>query len=62
MFLWDVATAQTLKRYSGHAGRINACAWGGEGDTVIISGEFGCCQTVYKILHGWTEFAKDEGH
>ncbi|KAK8203599.1 hypothetical protein M8818_005249 [Zalaria obscura] len=40
VFLWDVATAQTLKRYSGHAGRVNACAWGGEGDTVIISGSY----------------------
>lgn len=40
VFLWDVATAQTLRRWSGHAGRINACAFGGEGDSVIVSGSF----------------------
>lgn len=40
VFLWDVATAQTLRRWSGHAGRVNACAFGGEGDAVIVSGSF----------------------
>lgn len=40
VFLWDVATAQTLRRWSGHAGRVNACAFGGEGDSVIVSGSF----------------------
>lgn len=40
VFLWDVATATTLRRFSGHAGRINACAFGGEGDAVIVSGSF----------------------
>ncbi|GAB7351006.1 hypothetical protein MBLNU459_g1498t1 [Dothideomycetes sp. NU459] len=40
VFLWDVATAQTLRRWSGHAGRVNACAFGGEGDSVVLSGSF----------------------
>lgn len=45
MFLWDVATAQTLRRFNGHAGRVNACAFGGEGgegsgESVVVSGSF----------------------
>ena len=40
VFLWDVATAQTTRRFAGHAGRVNACAFGGEGDSVIVSGSF----------------------
>lgn len=40
VFLWDVATAQTLRRFGGHAGRVNACAFGGEGDAVLCSGSF----------------------
>jgi len=38
VFVWDVATAQTLRRFSGHLARVNACAFGGEGDCVVISG------------------------
>lgn len=41
VFVWDVASAQTLRRFTGHAGRVNACAWGGEGDSVVVSGESG---------------------
>lgn len=40
VFLWDVATAQTLRRFNGHAGRVNACAFGGEGDSVAVTGSF----------------------
>ncbi|CZT21939.1 related to S.pombe beta-transducin [Ramularia collo-cygni] len=40
VFLWDVATATTLRRFNGHAGRVNACSFGGEGDSVIVSGSF----------------------
>lgn len=45
VFLWDVATAQTLRRFTGHAGRINACCFGGEGgdgsgESVIVTGSF----------------------
>ena len=40
VFQWDVATAQTTRRFTGHAGRVNACAFGGEGDSVIFSGSF----------------------
>lgn len=40
VFLWDVATAVTTRRFAGHAGRVNAVAFGGEGDGVVISGSF----------------------
>lgn len=39
VFLWDVATAQTVRRWAGHAGRVNAVGFGGEGDQVVVSGE-----------------------
>lgn len=40
VFLWDVATARTVRRWAGHAGRVNAVAIGGEGGHVVVSGEF----------------------
>ncbi|KAF2113805.1 WD40-repeat-containing domain protein [Lophiotrema nucula] len=40
VFYWDVQTAQTIKRWTGHAGRINCCAFGGDGDSVVASGSF----------------------
>ena len=38
MFLWDVATARTLKRWAGHFGRVNCVEFGGEGASVVVSG------------------------
>ncbi|KAK8002031.1 WD domain-containing protein [Apiospora marii] len=44
VFLWDVATAQTLRRFGGnaasHSARINAVAFGGDGhdDALVVSG------------------------
>ena len=38
MFLWDVAAGKTLRRYAGHNARVNAVAFGGEGDSVVVSG------------------------
>ncbi|KAK5119820.1 hypothetical protein LTR85_007146 [Meristemomyces frigidus] len=40
VFLWDVATAQTLRRFTGHAARVNCCSFGGEGDSVVVSGSY----------------------
>jgi len=39
VFLWDVATARTLRRWSGHFGRVNCVGFGGDGDSVVVSGE-----------------------
>ncbi|KAM5437499.1 hypothetical protein McanMca71_000888 [Microsporum canis] len=38
VFLWDVETGSTIRRWSGHTGRVEAVAFGGEGDSVVISG------------------------
>ncbi|KAM0803290.1 WD40-repeat-containing domain protein [Usnea florida] len=40
VFLWDVATARTLKRWSGHFGRVNCVGFGGEGCSVVVSGSY----------------------
>ncbi|KAL8890899.1 MAG: hypothetical protein Q9215_001976 [Flavoplaca cf. flavocitrina] len=40
VFLWDVATARTLKRWSGHFGRVNCVGFGGEEGSVVVSGSF----------------------
>ncbi|KAK8041397.1 beta-transducin [Apiospora phragmitis] len=42
VFLWDVATAQTLRRFGGnaasHSARINSVCFGGDDSSLIISG------------------------
>ncbi|ORX97458.1 WD40-repeat-containing domain protein [Clohesyomyces aquaticus] len=40
VFFWDVATAQTLRTWRGHGGRINACAFGGEDESVVVTGSW----------------------
>ncbi|EUC34869.1 hypothetical protein COCCADRAFT_25100 [Bipolaris zeicola 26-R-13] len=40
VFLWDVQTAQTVRRWTGHSGRVNRGVFGGEGDSVVVSASF----------------------
>ncbi|KAF2203808.1 WD40 repeat-like protein [Delitschia confertaspora ATCC 74209] len=40
VFLWDVTTAQTIRRWTGHAGRINAVAFGGDEESIVVSGSY----------------------
>jgi mitogen-activated protein kinase organizer 1 len=40
VFLWDVQTAQTVRRWTGHAGRVNRGVFGGDGDSLIATGSF----------------------
>ncbi|KAI4937626.1 hypothetical protein J4E85_000061 [Alternaria conjuncta] len=40
VFLWDVQTAQTIRRWTGHAGRVNRGVFGGESDSIIATGSF----------------------
>lgn len=44
VFLWDVASGKTLRRYGGavggHGGKVECTAFGGEGDSVVVSGSF----------------------
>ena len=43
VFLWDVATGKTLRRWAGHGGRVNAVDFGGDGASVVISGRLILC-------------------
>lgn len=38
VFLWDVATGDSLRKFTGHAGKVNAVALNGD-STVLASGE-----------------------
>ncbi|KAF3479544.1 WD domain-containing protein [Arthroderma uncinatum] len=38
VFLWDVETGTTVRRWAGHSGRVEAVEFGGEADSVVISG------------------------
>jgi mitogen-activated protein kinase organizer 1 len=40
VFLWDVATAQTIRRFAGHSSRVNSVAFGGADDALLVSGGF----------------------
>ncbi|KAI8302475.1 WD repeat domain-containing protein 83 [Colletotrichum sp. SAR11_59] len=44
VFLWDVASATTLRRFGGnvhgHSSRINCVTFGGDGDSLVISAGF----------------------
>ncbi|KAF1996977.1 WD40 repeat-like protein [Amniculicola lignicola CBS 123094] len=39
VFLWDTMSGQTIRRWSGHGGRVNTCSFGA-GDTVIVTGSY----------------------
>ncbi|KAK8164705.1 WD40-repeat-containing domain protein [Phyllosticta citrichinensis] len=39
VFVWDVATAKTVRRLAGHVSRVNSVAWGAAAD-VLVSGSF----------------------
>jgi len=43
VFVWDVATAQTTRRFTGHSARVETCCFGGEGgegsgESVVVTG------------------------
>nr|POE72770.1 wd repeat domain-containing protein 83 [Quercus suber] len=40
VFIWDTATAKTTRRFTGHAGRVNGVAFGGDAESVLVSGSF----------------------
>jgi mitogen-activated protein kinase organizer 1 len=57
VFLWDVATAQTLRRFSGngvhgHSGRINSVALAGADDALVVSAGFDCTVRVWDTKSG----------
>lgn len=56
VFLWDVATAQTVRRFShateGHVGRVNCVAVGGADDSLVVSGGFDTTVRVWDTRSG----------
>ncbi|CAK7274048.1 hypothetical protein SEPCBS57363_005961 [Sporothrix epigloea] len=57
IFLWDVTTAQTLRRFGGgHAagvsGRVNCVSFAGEGDSLVVSGGFDTLVRVWDTRSG----------
>lgn len=49
VFFWDVQTAQTIRRFTGHAGRVNRGVFGGEGDSVIVTGSFDSTVKIWDV-------------
>ncbi|KAI1340990.1 WD repeat domain-containing protein [Xylariaceae sp. FL0016] len=56
VFLWDVATAQTLRRFGGtpqsHSARINAVAFAGADDSLLVSGSLDASVRVWDVKAG----------
>lgn len=48
MFLWDVEQGTTVRRWSGHGGRIEAVEFGAVGDGVVVSGEI---ESIYLSIY-----------
>lgn len=40
VFLWDVSSGVTTRRFSGHSSRVNCVKMAGSGESVIVSGGF----------------------
>ncbi|KAH6686271.1 WD repeat domain-containing protein [Plectosphaerella plurivora] len=62
VFLWDVATAQTIRRFGGtahgHTSRINAVRFAGEGASVVVSGGFDTTVRLWDTKSGGAGGAK----
>ncbi|KAH8891314.1 WD40 repeat-like protein [Thozetella sp. PMI_491] len=59
VFLWDVTTAQTVRRFGssgsgqfGHNSRVNCVAFGGQDDSLVISGGFDTTVRIWDTKSG----------
>ncbi|KAM7217448.1 WD domain containing protein [Rhypophila decipiens] len=57
VYLWDVTTAQTLRRFGasangGHSGRVNCVTFGGVGDSLVISGGIDTSVRIWDVKAG----------
>ncbi|KAK4219251.1 putative mitogen-activated protein kinase organizer 1 [Rhypophila decipiens] len=57
VYLWDVTTAQTLRRFGasangGHSGRVNYVTFGGVGDSLVISGGIDTSVRIWDVKAG----------
>lgn len=48
VFLWDVETGTTVRRWSGHDARVEAVEFGAEADSIVASG---MNYFIYYTLH-----------
>lgn len=51
VFLWDVATARTLRRWAGHSGRVNCVDIGGDEGNVVVSGRLFSLAMAGALIH-----------
>jgi len=52
VFLWDVTTAKTIRRFAGnngHTARVNDVCFAGVGDSVLISGSFDSSVRIWDV-------------
>jgi mitogen-activated protein kinase organizer 1 len=52
VFLWDVTTAKTIRRFAGtngHTARINDVCFAGVGDSVLLSGSFDSSVRIWDV-------------
>lgn len=56
VFLWDVATAVTIRRFGanvhGHTARVNCVSFGGDGDSLVVSGGFDTTVRLWDVKGG----------
>jgi mitogen-activated protein kinase organizer 1 len=52
VFLWDVATATTLRRFAGHSSRVNCVKFAAEADSVLVSGGFDTTVRLWDVRSG----------
>ncbi|KAK9426494.1 hypothetical protein SUNI508_00021 [Seiridium unicorne] len=56
LFLWDVATAQTIRRLGGnqqsHTARINSVSFAGDDDTLLVSGSLDTSVRIWDLKSG----------
>ncbi|KAI0167418.1 WD repeat domain-containing protein [Pestalotiopsis sp. NC0098] len=56
LFLWDVATAQTIRRLGGnqqsHTARINSVAFAGDDDSLLVSGSLDTSVRIWDLKSG----------
>ncbi|CZT05528.1 related to S.pombe beta-transducin [Rhynchosporium agropyri] len=52
VFLWDVGTAQTIRRLGGnqgHTARVNTVTFAGQGESVLVSGSFDASVRIWDL-------------
>ena len=55
VFLWDVATALTIRRFggpNGHSSRINSVSFAGEAASLLVSGSFDASVRIWDVKSG----------